>query len=297
MAVRLDSSQEPADGPRNVLKPADNTRRFRVWEPDRRVWHSRDVVRALPLFVLGLTLTAACGRPDTAPLHVAAAVSLTEVLELASRRYEQGTGDRVVLNFAASNVLSRQIEEGAPADVFISADVSQMERLVVRQLVAEDTLAHLLSNQLVVVTPSGRPLPSPPPGGLMDPAVKRIALGDPAAVPAGVYARRWLERLDLWTRLESRVVPSGSVRAALAAVEAGNADAALVYLTDARSTAAVEVAYVVPIEQVPPIVYPAAVLTRTRAGARARRYLSWLRGPEATPVFTAAGFTRPQSAS
>ena len=248
--------------------------------------------------VLLLMASAACTNTGERPrLHVAAAVSLSEVLEAASRKYEQATGERVVLNFAASNVLSRQIEEGAPVDVFVSADVNQMERLVVRDLVATDTLADLLANQLVVVTPAGRPLPSPAPGGLMDPAVRRIALGDPAAVPAGVYARCWLERLDLWSRVESRLVPSGSVRAALAAVEAGNADAAVVYLTDARTSRAVEVAYVVPLGQAPPIVYPAAVLAGSRAGGRARRYLSWLRGPEAASIFTAAGFTRPGPAS
>jgi molybdate transport system substrate-binding protein len=245
-----------------------------------------------------LAVSASCARSgEPPPLHVAAAVSLTEVLETASRRYEQTTGDRVVLNFAASNVLSRQIEAGAPVDVFVSADASQMERLVVRDLVARDTLADLLANQLAVVTPSRRGLRSPAPGGLLHPAVRRIALGDPAAVPAGIYARRWLERLGLWERVESRVVPSGSVRAALAAVEAGNADAAVVYLSDVRTSRAIDVAYVVPIEQAPPIVYPAAVMARRPAGDRARRYLAWLRSAEATPIFTAAGFTRPAPAT
>lgn len=258
------------------------------------------MLRAVGFTVSGclLAVSMACaGSSEPPPLHVAAAVSLTEVLETASRQYEQATGDRVVLNFAASNVLSRQIDAGAPVDVFISADAGQMERLVARDLIAGDTVADLVANQLAVVTPSGRPLPSPGPGGLTDPAVKRIALGDPVAVPAGVYARRWLERVDLWERVESRVVPSGSVRAALAAVEAGNADAAVVYLTDARTSRAVDVAYVVPIEQGPRIVYPAAVIAGRPAEGRARRYLAWLRGPDATPIFTAAGFTRPVPAT
>lgn len=263
------------------------------------LWHSRGVLRAVGFTGAAclLAVSTACARSSAPPLHVAAAVSLTEVLEKASRQYEQATGERVVLNFAASNVLSRQIEAGAPVDVFVSADASQMERLVVRDLVVADTVADLLANQLVVVTPSGRPLPSPAPGGLMDPAVTRIALGDPAAVPAGVYARRWLERLDLWERVESRVVPTGSVRAALAAVEAGNADAAVIYLTDARTSRAIDVAYVVPVEQAPPIVYPAAVIAGRPAGGRARRYLAWMGGPEATSIFTAAGFSRPVPAT
>jgi molybdate transport system substrate-binding protein len=234
-----------------------------------------------------------CGRSDTAPLHVAAAVSLSEALEHATRRYEQATGERVTLNFAASNVLSRQIEEGAGVDVFISADQRQLERLEVRHLLAAGTTVDLLSNQLVVVTPSGRPLPSPAPGGLIDPAVRRVALGDPAAVPAGVYARQWLERLDLWSRLEGRIVPSGSVRAALSAVEAGNAEAAVVYRTDAIGRAAVAVSYVVPVEDAPAIIYPAAVVASSKASTRARRYLDWLRGPDATAIFAAAGFALP----
>ena len=251
------------------------------------------MIRPLSLVALSLMVAGACGRPETPPLHVAAAVSLTETLEQASRRYEESTGERVSLNFAASNVLSRQIEEGAPVDVFVSADERQMERLVVRNLVIADTVVDLLSNELVVVTPAGRPLPAPAPGGLADPSVRRIALGEPAAVPAGVYARQWLERLGLWTKLEGRIVPSGSVRAALSAVEAGNADAAVVYRTDAKGRTSVAVSYVVPIEDAPAITYPVAVVASSQTADRARRYVAWLRGPDATAIFTAAGFTLP----
>ena len=238
-------------------------------------------------------LAMACGGPDQAPLHVAAAVSLSEALDQASRRYEQATGDRVTLNLAASNVLSRQIEEGAAIDVFISADQQQLERLLVRNLMARDSVVDLLSNQLVVVTPPDRPLPTPAPGGLVAPGVRRVALGDPAAVPAGVYAKLWLERLDLWAPLQTRVVPSASVRAALTAVETGAADAAIVYRTDARNRASVSIAYVVPPGDAPAIIYPAAVVASSKAGDRARRYLQWLRGPDATAIFTAAGFALP----
>jgi molybdate transport system substrate-binding protein len=257
------------------------------------VWHIRRVFKRAPQVALALLLATACGRPVDEPLHVAAAVSLSDALERASRRYEQATGERLALNFAASNVLSRQIEEGAPIDVFISADERQLERLVVRDLVAAGSVVDLLSNQLVVVTPVGRPLPTPAPGGLLDPAVRRIALGDPAAVPAGVYTRQWLERLDLWSRLEGRIVPSGSVRAALSAVEAGNADAAVVYRTDANGRSSVEVAYLVPIEDAPVINYPACVVASSQAADRARRYLEWLQGSEAGAIFTSAGFRPP----
>jgi molybdate transport system substrate-binding protein len=251
------------------------------------------VFRVSSLAALVPILAIGCNRPDEAPLHVAAAVSLSESLEQATRGYEQATGDKVTLNFAASNVLSRQIEEGAGVDVFISADHRQVERLVVRGLVAAATVVDLLSNQLVVVTPQGRPLPAPAPGGLADPAVRRIAIGDPSAVPAGVYAREWLEHVDLWTQVEGRVVPSGSVRAALSAVESGNADAAVVYRTDANARASVAVAYVVPVGDAPAITYPAAIVASSRAADRARRYLHWLRGPDASAIFTTAGFRLP----
>ena len=229
------------------------------------------------------------------PLRVSAAVSLTESLTAAAGLWEQKTGQIVTLNFAASNVLSRQIEEGAPADVFISADTLQMERLVVRHLVIADSVVPLLTNQLVVVTPIDRRLPAPAPGGLADPRVARLALGDPAAVPAGIYARQWLERIDLWTRVASKVVPTSSVRAAMAAVEAGNADAAIVYRTDVTGRSRVRVDYEVPAGEGPHISYPIGVVAASRQPEKARALLAWLRGDAAAGLFTAAGFSLPSA--
>ncbi len=230
-------------------------------------------------------------------MHVAAAVSLTESLTAAVKLYSQETGEAVALNFAASNVLSRQIEEGAPTALFVSADAVQMDRLVVRHLVEADTVVPLLTNQLVVVTPSDRPLTAPAPGGLADPSVRRIALGDPAAVPAGVYARQWLARIDLWPLVSAKIVPAGSVRAALAAVEAGNADAAVVYRTDAVGRSRVTIAYQVDADQGPRIIYPAAVVSRGTQSARARALLTWLQGASARRVFVDAGFGVPAGPS
>jgi molybdate transport system substrate-binding protein len=240
-----------------------------------------------------LATLAACNTQSRAPLRVSAAVSLTESLTAAVQQWERETGETVTLNFAASNVLSRQIEEGAPTDLFISADTLQMERLVVRRLVPADSVVTLLSNQLVVVTSADRPLPGPAPGGLADPRVARVALGDPSAVPAGIYARQWLERIDLWPAVSPKVVPTSSVRAAMAAVESGNADAAITYRTDVRGRTGVRVEYLVPIDQGPVISYPIGVVAASRQGGKARALSSWLRGEVATGIFTAAGFSVP----
>jgi molybdate transport system substrate-binding protein len=248
--------------------------------------------------VAALTATALTGCRDNGPrtpLRVSAAVSLTESMTAAVRQWEQETGEAATLNFAASNVLSRQIEEGAPADLFISADMLQMERLVTRHLVIEDSVVPLLSNQLVVVTPVDRPLPTPAPGGLADSRVARLALGDPAAVPAGIYARQWLERIDLWSSVESKVVPTSSVRAAMAAVEAGNADAAIIYRSDVSGRSRVRVEYVVPASEGPDISYPVGIVTAGRQTEKARALLTWLHGDAATRIFTAAGFGLPSA--
>jgi molybdate transport system substrate-binding protein len=237
-------------------------------------------------------LLAACDRPAASghlPLHVSAAVSLTEALQQAAARW-QASGHPVTVNFAASNVLARQITEGAPVDVFLSADEAQMKRLVDAGLVDPSDRTDLLSNQLVVITPNGRPLPGNAPEVLASDAVKRIAIGDPQGVPAGVYARSWLTAAGLWRQVEPKIVPSVSVRAALAAVEAANADAGIVYRTDIVSHDAVTLAYAVPLSEGPRIVYPVAIVKRSDNRAAARDFVSFLQGADVRTLFEAAGF-------
>lgn len=268
-----------------------------AWVP---LWHIPSVAlwqRLATAMAAAATLSGCGGGDSVAPLRVSAAVSLTESLTTAVTQWERETGARATLNFAASNVLARQIEDGAPADLFISADTITMERLVVGRLVVGESVVALLSNQLVVVTPDGRPLPSPAPGGLADPRVVRIALGDPAAVPAGMYARQWLERIDLWPAVMPKVVPTQSVRAALAAVESGNVDAAVTYRTDATGRSQVRVEYLVPIDDVPRITYPAGIVSASRQASGAQALLTWLRGAAASSIFTAAGFSLPAGAA
>jgi molybdate transport system substrate-binding protein len=248
----------------------------------------------LPAVLGTLTLLSACGsaphEPGGGPLHVSAAVSLTEALQAAAAKW-QARGHEVTLNFAASNVLARQISEGAPVDVFFSADEVQMARLVDGGLVDPADRVDLLGNQLAVITPRGRPLPGRLPGVLAADAVKRIAIGDPQGVPAGVYARDWLTSAGLWRQVQSKIVPAVSVRAALAAVEAANADAGIVYRTDIVSHDAVTLAYAVPPSEGPRIVYPVAIVKRSSNRDAARDFVSFLQGAEGRAVFEAAGFS------
>ena len=226
--------------------------------------------------------------PRGGEVVVSAAVSLSDVLQQLASTYQTRTGERLVLNLGASNTLARQIVGGARVDLFISADAAQMD--VAASEVVPGTRVDLLSNQLAIAVPDDRPRRFNSARDLIDPAIKRIAIGDPAAVPAGVYARRYLQALGIWPRLEMKLVPSGSVRLALAAVENGAADAAIVYHTDIPTARRVREAFIVPAADGPRIIYPAAIIRSGRNQDGARRLLAFLRSPEATPVFTHAGF-------
>ena len=219
---------------------------------------------------------------------VSAAVSLTEVLQTIARAYERGK--RIVLNLAGSNTLARQIAEGAPVDLFISADAAQMDRIEQAGRILAGSRVDLLSNQLVVIVPDDRARLFRSPRDLLDPEIGRIAVGDPAAVPAGVYAKQYLEAQGLWPQVRAKIVPTMSVRGALSAVEAGNADAGIVYRTDAATATRAIVALAVPVEDGPSIQYPAAVMVDAPNQAGARRFLAHLQGPDAAAVFERAGF-------
>jgi molybdate transport system substrate-binding protein len=221
---------------------------------------------------------------------VSTAASLTEVMEQVAHGYQKRTGVRVVVNAGASNTLARQISAGAPVDLFISADESQMD--AVRNEIVAGTRVNLLSNQLAIAVPADRPRRLLSARELTHPVFKRIAIGDPAAVPAGVYARSYLQKIGIWTAVSARMVPSASVRAALAAIENGAADAAIVYRTDLAATDRASLALAIPVSDGPRIVYPAAIVRSGRNRDAARRLLSWLQDAEAFRIFEAAGFTR-----
>ena len=248
------------------------------------------------LFVSALVTAAAdaSGQGSSRQVVVSAAVSLTEVLQQLAPMYQARTGERVVLNLGSSNTLARQISFGAGVDIFISADEAQMNAVAAR--IDPASRVDLLSNQLAIVVPDDRPRAMTSARGLLDPAIRRVAIGDPAAVPAGVYAKQYLQMLGIWSELTTKIVPSGSVRLALAAVESGAADAAIVYRTDVATATHAREAFVVPASEGPRIVYPAALVRSGSNPDGARRLLAFLRSPEATAVFTRAGFLAPSAA-
>ena len=247
------------------------------------------IYRAL---ALGLAMLLPAGQaPAEKRITVSAAVSLTDAMGAVADAYSR-TGRGVRFNFGASNVLARQIVNGAPVDVFISADEAQMDVVAAAGLLQAGSRVPLLRNQLAVAVPSDRPRTFRSFREIADPAFKRIAIGDPAAVPAGVYAKAYLQKEGLWQAVEARIVPTGSVRAALAAVESGAADAAIVYRTDVRVSPKVTVAWTVPVPDGPRVVYPGAVIRTTTAADEAQRFLDFLRSDVAVRIFERFGFTR-----
>ena len=223
-------------------------------------------------------------------LTVFAAASLTDSLKQIGADYEKQTGQKVVFNFEASSMLARQILESAPADIFFSADVTQMDRLAAKDLIDPTTRHDRLGNTLVVAVPVDSTLQINSAKDLASASVKQIAMADPKAVPAGVYAKAWLEKLQLWDAIEPKVVPTENVRSALAAVASGNADAGVVYKTDAAISPKVKIAYEVSGKDAPDIHYPMAVLKESTQPEAAKKFLDYLNSDEAAAVFKKFGF-------
>lgn len=237
-----------------------------------------------------MVILLAFGSCEAAEIRVFAAASLTDSLKAIAGAYEKQSGERVVFNFGASSTLARQIEEGAPADIFFSADEAKMDELESKGLILNATRKNRLSNSLVVVVASENGAAIKSPRDLAARKIKRIALGDPQAVPIGVYAREYLQKLNLWNAIKPKVVATENVRAALAAVEAGNADASIVYKTDAAISKKVQVAFEVPVEEGPKITYPVAIVKGARELRLARKFLVYLNSEEAGKVFKKYGF-------
>jgi len=253
------------------------------------------VVYTLLALYLAAMLPGGQGAPAIKPITVSAAVSLTDALTAVAEAYGR-TGGGVRFNFAASNVLARQIVSGAPVDVFISADEAQMDVVAAAGLLKDGTRVDLLRNQLAVALPNDRSRTFKSFKEIADPAFKRIAIGDPAAVPVGVYAKQYLEKERLWDKVQARIVPMGSARATLAAVESGAADAAIVYRTDVRLALNATVAWVVPIDVGPRILYPGAIIRTTAVPDESKRFLDFVRGEPAARIFQRFGFEIARSA-
>lgn len=248
----------------------------------------RQINRLLPAIVAGIALAFASCAASAAEITVFAAASLTDCLKQIAIEYEKQTSNKVVFNFAASSTLDRQIEEGAPADIFFSADEIRMDELQKRGLILEGTRQSRLSNSLVLVVATDSTLPVHSARDLAGAQIQRIALADPQLVPAGIYSREYLAKLGLWQKIKPKVVPTENVRAALAAVESGNVDAGMVYKTDATISKKVKVTC--EIKDGPPISYPMAVLKEAKDPETAKSFLDFLNGNEAARVFERYGF-------
>jgi molybdate transport system substrate-binding protein len=239
--------------------------------------------RFLVIVLLAL-LQAATIR--AAEIMVFAAASLTDALQSIAGDYEKETGHKVIFNFAASSTLARQIQEGARADLFFSADEEKMDQLQKRGLIRIETRRTLLSNRLVVVVGKKSSFIA---SNFQDlTKAKRVAIAEPNTVPAGIYARRYLEKVGVWKQLS--ILPTENVRGALSAVESGNADAAVVYKTDAAISQKVKIAHEVPDDPEIKIGYPIALLKDGKQPQAAEHFLAYLHSPKAAEVFKRYGF-------
>lgn len=226
----------------------------------------------------------------TAFILVFAAASLTDALREIGTSWERSAGVGVTLNLGASSLLARQIREGAPADLFLSADEAQMDGLEKAGLVVPGSRKSIVSNTLVVVVPADSRMKISFEGDLVRTDLTRIALAEPRSVPVGVYSKKFFESVGIWNALEAKIVPTENARATLAAVESGNVDAGIVYRTDALISKTVRIAFEVPAARGPAISYPFALVTGAPEEAAARRFLEHLTSPAARAVFARYGF-------
>lgn len=240
---------------------------------------------ALALGVI-VTSSIACAE-DTI---VFAAASTKDVIGDIIALYAKSHSGHVVPSFGSSGDLAKQIENGAPASIFISADVKWMDYVAKAKLIDADSRRNLLGNELVLVAPVDTNTPTSLDNLANSLNGGKLALGDPDSVPAGRYAKAALESLKQWTALEPSVVRAKDVRAALAFVERGEAAAGIVYATDALVSQKVRIAATFPEASHPPIIYPVALIAG-HDGMAARDFFAFLMGPEAREVFLSAGFS------
>lgn len=230
-------------------------------------------------------------RAQSSDVLIFAAASLKNVIDDLAAPCKQVTGVGYKASYAASSTLAKQIAEGAPADMFISADLEWMDDAARRGLIDGASRVNLLGNDLVLVAPNASTVTLKiAPNFALAAALGngRLAVGDPAAVPAGLYAKAALTSLGVWNSVSSRLAPAENVRAALLLVSRAEAPLGIVYRTDALADATVRIVDVFPASSHPPIVYPAALTTH--GSAAARKVLDYLRGPAARAVFEQQGF-------
>jgi molybdate transport system substrate-binding protein len=247
---------------------------------------------ALLSVALAVYLAVAAPVATAADVTVFAAASLKEALDEQAKQFEATTGNKVVVSYGASNALAKQIDAGAPADIFISADLDWMDYVDQKHQVAPNTRFNLLRNTLVLIAPSSSKstLQIAPNFGLAAAlGTDKLAMANPESVPAGKYGKSALEKLGVWSSVEKQVARAETVRAALALVSRGEAPFGIVYSTDALSDKGVRIVDTFPPESYPPIVYPAARVASSKSTA-AKPLLEYLRSAPARSVWEKYGF-------
>ncbi|OBQ22418.1 MAG: molybdate ABC transporter substrate-binding protein [Anabaena sp. WA113] len=247
------------------------------------------------LLVIGLptvTTSPVVAQSNTS-LLISAAASLKEVLVEIQPLYQQSQPNvNINYNFGSSGTLQQQIEQGAPTDIFISAAKKQVDTLEQKGLLVTGSRNIIAKNRLVLIVPKNAV------GinsfySLKDAKVKKIAIGEPRSVPAGQYAQQVLEKLKIWTEVKSKLVFANNVRQVLASVESGNADTGLVYATDAKISNRVKVVVTADEKYHSPIIYPLAVVKRSKNVNAAKEFSQFLSSNQAKAVFKKYGFILP----
>ncbi len=237
--------------------------------------------------------TPAPAESASAPaITIFAAASLKNALDAVSTAFKAKTGVELKISYAGSMALAKQIESGAPADVFVSADAASMDYLAGKGLIQAGTRSNLLGNTLVVVAPKAaklEKLPLTKDAFAAAVGAGKIATGDPASVPVGKYAKAALEKYGLWPIVEPNFAFTDNVRAALMFVAREEAVLGVVYLTDAKSEPKVKIVATFPADSHPPIVYPIA-LTSTAQGETPKKLIAFLKSQAARDIFTEQGF-------
>lgn len=257
--------------------------------------------KSILVFLLAVLMmvTVACGSQDKAPeqqgadkveLNISAAASLTDACnELKELYAKEHPNVNINYNFAASGPLAKQIEEGAPVDVFISANQDKMDGLAEKELIINDTRKDLLTNIVVLIAQKDSGIKD-----FMDlakPEVEKLSIGEPASVPVGDYSQQILKNLNIWEQVESKLLLAKSVRQVLAYVDSGNVDAGIVYKTDAMIAENAVIVAEAPEGTHEPVIYPMAVIKDSKNIDEAKKFADFLKSKEASEILTKYGFT------
>jgi len=252
------------------------------------------MVAAWTLALALLSAPAVAQKTETTTTTVFAAASLKTALDAASADYQKNTGNKIVASYAGSSALAKQIEQGAPADIFISADLDWMDYVAKAKLINDETRVNLFGNRLVLIAPQASTASLKiEPGFKLAEALGdgRLAMADVKSVPAGKYGSAALKKLGVWDAVEAKIAQAENVRAALALVAQGEAPFGIVYETDAAAEPKVKIVGVFPEDTHPPIIYPIAVLAASKDSDAAKAFIAFLKSPEGQAAFAKQGFT------